>query len=246
MTSPQTGSPTDLLRYLINSRFNVFLDYESDRSISSSGAVVVTLIRSIFSHNPRSIRTALNRIDGQLPKQVNIVTPKVFFLYPNATLPSTPIEPETIAETAVAIIPPDQPSKPVTEMTIREATRELAKLPLSVTTGIMRDASKTTKWFENSGENEPPKRTPYLKSVIAAHFLQMAAEGIPDVVEDFFDSIDGKMVETVKLGDDIFITNYSLEAPPGAFLSPEGIPMIEATSTQNTWGEALKGKKNNE
>lgn len=242
MTS-DNGSPTEVLRYLLNSKFNVFLEYESSPNITSSGKVVVSLIRSIFSHNTRGIRTALNRVDGLLPRQVDIVLPKVYYLYPNASLPQGHKEspPPT---TEVEVVPPAEQSRSIPDMTIREATSELGRLPFSLVDGIIDDANATTRWFGNPGSYRAPKRTPYLKSVIAAHFVQMAASGNPDVVEDFFDSIDGRLAETIKVGQDFYLTSYASEAPPGAYLNADGVVEIEATEVADMWGKALqKGKK---
>lgn len=241
------GSPTEVLRYLLNSKFNVFLEYEKDPNITSSGRVMVSLVRSIFSHNPRNIRTALNRIDGVLPKQIDLQLPKVFYLYPNANPPEVVAPVEESTEVSVVEKTSEKADKPIPEMTVREATRELGKLPYSLVSSIMKDANATAKWFANPGSSPVPKKTPYLKSVIAAHFVEMAASGAPDVVEDFFDSIDGRLAETIKVGEDIYLTSYAKEAPEGAYLNEQGILMIEATKQQDMWGKALqKGKIINE
>lgn len=239
----ENGSPTEVLRYLLNSRFNVFLEYEKNPNITSSGKVIVTLIRSIFSHNSRNIRTALNRVDGVLPKQIDIQLPKVFCLYPNARLEGH-LQAKKPQDIVVVEPVPTQPSRNIPDMTVREATRELGKLPYSLIQGIIKDASDTAAWFAKKGSSPPPKHTPYLKSVIAAHFVEMAAAGIPDVVEDFFDSVDGRLSETIKIGDDIYLTSYQVEAPEGAYLNQDGVVEIEATKVADMWGKALqKGKK---
>lgn len=247
MNPEKSGSPTEILRHLVNSKFHVFLEYERDSNISSSGRVVVALIRSIFSHNPRNIRTALNRLDGVLPRQVNLELPRVYYLYPHAVRKEA--REMLIQEVAIQDIvdrqagEPQKQSRNIPEMTVREATGELGRLPYSLVENILKDAAETAEWFAKKGDSPVPTHTPYLKSVIAAHLVQMAVSSSPDVMEDFFDSVDGRLTETIKVGEDIYLTSYEKEAPEGATLNEQGILMIEATKTQDMWGKALqKGK----
>lgn len=247
MTTTQSeanGSPTEALRILVNSRFNDFLTVEANPNITSAEKVAVALFRSIFSHNPRSIRTAINRLDGLLPKQVDLILPKVFYLYPNAK--EKPLTELTQTQDIVVLSNKEeqdtpQQSKNIPELSVREATRELSQLPFSLAESIIKDAAKTAKWV--AGEGKQPKHIPYVKSILAAHLVIMASKAMPDVVEDFFDSIDGRLAETIKIGEDIYLTSYAAEAPEGAVLNEQGILMIEATKQQDMWGKALqKGK----
>lgn len=242
----KSGSPTEIFKELLNSKFHVFLEYEDDPNITSSGRVITSLIRSVFSHNPRNIRTAINRVDGLLPQQVEIILPKVYYRYPRATAINSGVS-DTQSDGVTETLP-ETPSEPaarsVTEMTVRQATAELGKLPYSTVDWIISQASATANWYKTRGQQPVPEHTPYLKSVIAAHFVKMAAAGIPDVVEDFFDSIDGKLSETIRLGDDIFILKYDKEAPPGAIPGDDGVLQIEVSEISDMWGKALqKGKK---
>lgn len=236
-----TGSPTQALRHLVNSRFDVFLETEKNPNITSAEKVAVSLFRSIFSHNPRSIRTAINRLDGLLPKQVELLLPKVFYLYPNAPVSDNPNlkKPQDVV---VVEEKPIQHNRNIPDMSIREATQELSSLPFSLVESIIKDAAATSNWFNGTGPQ--PKRVPYMKSVLAAHIVEMASKGMPDVVEDFFDSVDGRLTETIKVGDDIYLTSYATTAPEDALPNDDGVMMIEATKVADMWGKALQKGKN--
>jgi hypothetical protein len=102
----------------------------------------------------------------------------------------------------------------------------------------MQFATMTQQWLKGNGDR--PEEIPMVKSVVAAHLLHLAQQRNVDALNEVFDQIDGKLVETIQiLGEDIFITTYSLTAPDGAYLNKDGVLQLEATQAQNMWAEKL-------
>jgi hypothetical protein len=68
----------------------------------------------------------------------------------------------------------------------------------------------------------------------------MASKRNVDAINEVFDAIDGKLVETIQvLGDDLYIVNYSTIAPPEAVPNADGVLQMEATAAQNIWAHKL-------
>jgi hypothetical protein len=227
-----------------------FVLAEKDPAYTSNQAVIFALIRSCASEKMDAIRIALNRLDGKLKTPIIIETPKIYYQFPNATLPEDapkvegmnmdppggpeiPISGEVLAPPKVEKSESDLPS-----MTLRETLMEMANYPRSLPEGIIKLAEQTDAWLRRGTPR--PDEIPKVKSVVAAHLLAMANNRNLDALTEVFDQIDGKLAETIKLiGDDLYITSYLNEAPPGAYINADGVVEIEADIAQKMWAEKL-------
>lgn len=248
------------LREVSNWQWDEFVRAEKNLQYSSNQAIILALIRSCAMQNLPAIKTALNRLDGKLKTPVRIEMPKVFYLYPNATLPEPTYEPlienpttveqaEKIVEGELMPMPQPAPSenaekteKDLPSMGLRETLTEMGDYPRELPEAIIQLAEQTHQWVQKHAEK--PDEIPMVKSVVAANLLVMAQKRNIDALTEVFDQIDGKLVETIQiLGEDIYIEIYSSTAPPEAKLNADGIYQLEAKMSQDTWAEKLGGAK---
>lgn len=223
-----------------------FVRAELDISYSTSQSIVFSLIRSCAMEDLKAIRTAINRLDGKLETPIRTVLPKVYYLFPNAIESDQVIEvPEeavekleaesgvvTLSESQIA---PDSPTKG-----LRTALDRMAEKPRKLPEAILKAQLQVEKFVRNEGRC--PDYVPNVQSVVVAHILKMAQDRNIDAVNEVFDQLDGKLVETVRVvGEDMFILNFSKTAPPGAIRNEKGVLMIEATQSQNMWRKRLEG-----
>lgn len=241
------------LRDVANMNWEEFCRAEGDPSYTSNEAVIFALIRACVMEKMEAIKLALNRLDGKLKTPVRIEMPKVFYLYPRAVpnvdnpLQNIPqlTAGELVTVTSEVIEPGgnDAESEPeLATLSLRQTLSKMADHPRQVPEAIIAYATATQQWL--LGKAPEPEEKPLVKSVVAAHLLRLAQERNIDALSEVFDQVDGKLVETIQiLGEDIFITDYSLTAPDGAYLNADGILQLEATQAQDTWAQKL-GNKN--
>jgi hypothetical protein len=123
-------------------------------------------------------------------------------------------------------------------MGFRETLAAMSDYPRDVPEMITAFALQTEQWMREQAPE--PENIPMVKSVVAAHLLIMAQSRNMDAIGEVFDSIDGKLVETLQvLGEDIYINIYSEHAPPGAVPNADGVLQIEATQAQEQWANKL-------
>lgn len=259
------------LREVSNWRWDEFVRAERDKSYSTNESIIFALVRSCTMRKLDAIKISLNRLDGKLATPVQMEYPKVYYLYPNAKLNTNivqeneqemyslalkdakpggstkadgyklkelvegeVIEPEPLPET---LEENDLPS-----LSLRETLRKMAEYPRELPEAIVERADQTHLYVRGKGPL-PDGEIPMVKSVIAAHLLIMAQKRDIDALYEIFDQIDGKLVETIQvLGEDIYITSYLREAPPGATPNKDGILQIEASQAQEIWTEKLANK----
>lgn len=243
------------LREVSNWNWEEFCLAEHDPQYSSNQALIFALVRSCAMEKLDAIKLTLNRIDGKLKTPVRIETPKVFYRFPRATLSTAkpqPVEdilqidagePATISgEVILPEVPDPEPEPELATLSLRQTLGKMADTPRQVPEAIIAYATETQQWLK--GNAPEPVEKPMVKSVVAAHLLKLAAERNIDALSEVFDQIDGKLVETIQvLGEDLYITDYSLTAPDGAYLGPDGVPVLEATQAQDMWTQKL-GNKN--
>jgi hypothetical protein len=251
----------DFLREVSNWDWETFCLAENDTKYSSNQAMIFGLIRACAMEKLDAIKLALGRLDGKLKTPIRIEMPKVYFLYPNAKLPEGGFSDKMIeiahgrhdifvddATSSVEVIPPTPDIEPEEEpdiatLTLRQTLTKMADHPRQVPEAIITYATATQQWLKGNGEE--PIEKPMVKSVVAAHLLKLAQERNIDAMSEVFDQIDGKLVETIQvLGEDIYITDYSLTAPDGAYLNSDGVLQLEATQAQDVWTQKLTGKLN--
>lgn len=243
--------------------WEAFCRAENDPQYTSNQALIFALVRACVMQKMAAIQLALGRLDGKLKTPVRIETPKVYYLFPRATV-DKPVEygdkPGIVGKLeGVAIAEeknlltgeiiehksssenPDEPD--LKELTLRQTITRMSDYPREVPDAIIAFAEATQIWLQGNGPE--PEEKPMVKSVVAAHLLRMAQNRNIDALNEVFDQIDGKLVETIQLlGEDIYITSYSLTAPGGAYLNADGVLQVEASAAQDLWAQKLKGGKN--
>lgn len=249
----------NFLREISNWNWEEFCRAENDPKFTSNEAVIFALIRACVMEKMEAIKLALNRLDGKLKTPVRIEMPKVFYRYPMAKLstgednsvekkaqamPEISLLPEgekpTISGEVLAPLEEQEPD--LATLSLRQTLGKMADHPRQVPDAIIAYATETQQWLK--GNAPEPEEKPLVKSVVAAHLLKLAQDRNIDALSEVFDQVDGKLVETIQvLGDDLYITDYSLSAPDGAYLGPDGVLMLEATQAQDTWAQKL-GNKN--
>lgn len=240
------------LREVSNWNWEEFCRAEHDPKYTTNEAMIFALIRACVMEKMEAIRIALNRMDGKLKTPVRIELPKVFYLYPNAELPDAkpvvhnPVETKALVAGEVVEKPEPEPQvddeDDLQAMSLRQTLTKMSDHPREVPEYIIQFAELTQQWL--NGQAEEPEEKPLVKSVLAAHLLRMAQNRNIDALTEVFDQIDGKLVETIQLlGDDIYITDYSLTAPDGAYLNTDGVLQLEASKAQDLWAQKL-GSKN--
>jgi len=251
------------LTEVANWKWDEFVKAEHDTSFTSNEAMIFALVRACAMQKIDAIRLSLNRLDGKLKTPVKIEYPKIFYIYPNATL-EAPADTLTKAEnvntsaehinpTTITLVPKpedviealaplqDEPiESDLPSLSLRQTLTKMSDYPRETPQFVVEYALQTEQWLRNQAER--PEEIPAVKSVIAAHLLIMAANRKIDALTEVFDQIDGKLAETIQiLGDDIYITSYITEAPPGAYLNADGVVEFEAKATQDMWTRKLGG-----
>lgn len=257
MSETPRGKLGDFLREVSNMTWDEFWKAERNRNYTTNQSIVLGLIRACAMEQMSAIKLALNRLDGKLKTPVKIETPKVYYLYPSATgvLPSPTHEQlesgetvELVSTNATPTLTTTMTAEPTKEdlpaMGLRDTMAAMADYPRELPEQIVALAQQTEQWLRGQG-TQPPE-IPMVKSVVAAHLLVMAQKRDIEALYEVFDQIDGKLVETIQLlGEDIYITDYSLTAPAGAQLNADGVYQLEAAQAQATWSaklEALRAK----
>lgn len=252
------------LQDVANWSWKEFAEAERDDSYSTNEAVVFSLIRACAMEQMDAIRLSLHRLDGKLKTPIKIEYPKVYYLFPFASLPAPdqeaaplitapppeetePEEGEVITGPPAAIPAPEpEPGETfdLKTMTLRETLRLMGKHPRKLPAAVVMLAQMTDVAVNDPSKHAFPQEIPMVKSVIAAHLLAMAQKRDITALTEVFDQIDGKLVETLQiLGDDIFITDYSLVAPEGATPNENGVLQLEATKAQQIWAQKLEKDK---
>lgn len=250
------------LKTVSNWDWEEFVNAERNEQYTSNEAIVFSLIRSCAMRDMTAIKLSLNRVDGKLKTPIKIEYPKVFYLFPNAKLPGdiqqVPFrepdgQPSTILlregtdivhkiEPDVEVVEQEYTQQDLIDMGFRETIALMGEQPRQLPEAIIELSQQTERYIR--GQGPKPPESPRVKSVVAAHLHIMAQRRSLDAITEVFDQIDGKLVETLQIiGDDLYITNYSLEAPEGAYLNEKGVLQIEATKAQDMWKSKLGDKK---
>lgn len=239
------------LRTVSNWRWDVFVEAESDPKYSSNEAIIFAMVRAAAMENMSAIKVSINRLDGKLVTPIRVQYPKIYYLFPNAGLtpgegePLKKIEvgddepPEVLTGEIIVPAPEAKEEKPdLPSMGFRETLRLMGDNPRGLPQQIVDRATQTQQWMMDAAER--PEGIPTVKTVVVAHLLIMAGKRNVDAINEVFDAIDGKLVETIQvLGDDLYITNYSTVAPDEARPNADGIMQMEATAAQNIWASKL-------
>lgn len=255
---------SEFLSEVANWRWDDFVRAEKDEAnYSTADAIVFALIRACAMEKMEAIKLSINRLDGKLPTPVKVVYPKAYYLFPYAKsveleAPKSPesastpqLEAEVISDspdTAELTISDNSiKGEPVDNelptLTFRQTLSRMVDYPRDVPKKIVQAAIATHRMIDGTGPVIEDRYIPLVKSVVAAHLIQMAKRRDIDALYEVFDSIDGKLTETLQVvGEDIYLTSYSTTAPFGAELNKDGVYQIEARETERRWVEKLGGK----
>lgn len=244
----------EFLREVSNWTWDEFVRAEHDDRYTSNEAIIFSIIRSCALQKLDAIKMSLNRLDGKLKTPILVEYPKIYYLYPNASMVMdaefTPISDGGYAEISknphttneLTVIEPEiETTTELATMSLRETLTKMADAPRELPNTIIR-RSQSVERAVNRNEPIPTEgKVPMVKSVVAAHLLDMAANRNLAAATEVFDQIDGKLAETIQLlGEDIYITNYSRIAPENAKPNEQGVMQVEAIAVQNQWAEKLK------
>lgn len=231
-----------------NWRWDEFSLAEKDEEhYSTADAIVFSLVRACAMEKLEAIKLAINRLDGKLATPIQVVYPKVYFLFPNATevevspVQNTPLleEPESFEETAVTVAEDDPAILPT--LGIRQTLDKMIGYPRSVPAKIVESARVIDQLIAKDEPLPSGEHIPMVKSVVAAHLLEMGKRRDIDALYEIFESIDGKLTETIHvLGDDMEIISYLKKAPVGAVKNEHGVYQIEAKQVMQSWQEKLE------
>lgn len=230
---------TEFLREVLGWTWDEFLEAERSDRYTVSQSVIFSLIRESTMDNLKALQTAINRIDGVVETKVRVVLPKVYYLWPNATdVPALIGKEETNDNTPQISEDNDAPTKG-----LRDTMRRMMDEPKSRIAEIIM-CQQDWEAFVRGENRESPENTVKVMSVMVAHLLKMAYARDISAIQEVFNSIDGKMVETLKVvGKDMYITCFGDVAPPGSWLNDKGVIQSEAPEVQTMWQKRLDGTK---
>lgn len=244
------GKLGNFLKEVINWTWIEFVEAEKDENFSGFEAAVFSLVRTCSDGKLGAIRLAIDRVDGKIETPVRIDYPKVWFVYPDATRVALPAPgadppPELSALTILPDPPPEADEdeiKSAAVLSLRETVNKMADEKRILTQVILKRKREVEAHPENF-TGKAADDVPLVKSIIAANLLNLAEKNNFEAITEVFDQIDGKLVETIRiLGDDIFLTQYALEAPVGAIKNKDGIYVLESKMITDQWKQKFGGK----
>lgn len=237
----------NFLAEVANWRYDEFSRAENDEiNYTTADAIVFSLVRACVMENLAAIKLAINRIDGRLVTPVQIVYPKVFFVYPLATGVAPEPKDQVLLEEpepTTALVPVAlEDATLLPTLGLRQTLDKMVDYQRSIPRQIIAAALKVDLFVAGKGAEPPVGDIPLVKSVIAAHLISMAQNRNVDSLYEVFDSLDGKLVETIEIvGEDIYLSQYNKVAPFGSTLNDDGVYEIEASKTRDLWRTKLGG-----
>ena len=243
------GKLGDFLREVIDWQLDVFCEAEKSSNFTSAEASVFALVRSAAEGKLQAIKLSIARIDGNVKTPIKVEYPTAFITFPYAEKRALP--PPTTG--AIAALPDPEPislpedsaypdpiedQETLVTLTLRETLKKMADAPRDIP-NLIREQKKRVEAGMFSGD----EKIPMVKSVICANLMILANEKHSfDAITEIFDQIDGKLVETIKLVGDMYLTSYALEAPYNAVKNKEGIYQIEQPIITDVWAQKLGSK----
>lgn len=226
-----------------------FLQAEHDEKYTTRQSVVFALVRAAAMENLGAITVALNRLDGKVETPVQVITPKVYFLFPNATVVEEAPHAQALEKaekdpgSAVMVVGQDEMDEEMPSQSFRGTMEKMAGQSRSLPTRIIRCQEQWEAFHRDRGR--APEETVKVSSVVAARLLHMAQKRDMKALDEVFNQLDGKLVETVRVvGEDMYIMQFAAVAPAGSELNEDGVWQIEAPrSMTHMWGERLDPAK---
>lgn len=249
------GQLGNFLKEVIDWNWAEFCLAEKDEKYTGLEATVFALIRTAASAKLNAIKLAIDRVDGKLETPVKFEYPRVYTTFPLAkerALPPPGLDApkELAADLDLLNESPEPENAKVASMSLRETLQKLAESPRKTTPALLQakeQVEQTPEAYITNDEDDVARKAPLVKSVIAANLMQLAHDRSFDAINEVFDQIDGKLVETYRvLGEDMYLDSYVLEAPYDAVKNKDGIWQRENTELQAQWQQKLEqniGKK---
>lgn len=245
------GKLGNFLREVIDWQWDTFCEAEKSSTFTSAEASIFALVRSAAEGKLQAIKLSIARIDGNVKTPVKIEYPTAFITFPYAEKKALPPaqtgeaaaqlpagEPLDLPELEGAYPDPVEDQETLVTLTLRETLKKMADAPRDIPNLIQEQKKRV-----EAGEFMGDEKIPMVKSVICANLMILANEKHNfDAITEIFDQIDGKLVETIKLVGDMYLTSYVLEAPYNAYKNKDGIYQIEQPIITNVWAEKL-GKR---
>ena len=239
---------TPFFKEIIEVRWGEYVKMEKAEEHTSAQGVVFAIIRACAEGKLPAIKESLNRIDGKLEEQIDVIYPKFYIQYPYATSRlksdgTKVIDIPNVLETTDGppFAPGEEGYQPLVTGSLRDTLNRMSDAPRNLVTAILA-AAKEVELREGYAGDVDPANDPLVKSVIVAGLLKMAHNGNLGAIFEVFDNLDGKLVDVIRiLGEDVYLTSYDLIAPQGA-KKVKGVYQMEADNTSSKWAISL-GKK---
>lgn len=211
---------------------------------------VISLVRVCAEGKIPALRMFFDRIDGRVEQPINIIRPKIYLRYPNATNGE---ELQNYLDlhgnqdpTAKKAKKSQQRSKKkldIESLGLSDTLRAMMKAPIDLPAKIIETRMLVDKAVERG---EIPQYSPYVKVVLCAALIKNAnLESNYEALQMLFERIEGKIEETIKvIGEDMFIDQYDDIAPKGSVLI-DGQWCFEDGNITNQWVEGFISTKKN-
>lgn len=243
------GVMTAFLKEIIHWTWTEMMTLQYDPRTLGIHSTVMGIIKLCASGNMNSIKLLLNRLEGKVETPINIIKPKVYLRYPNAT---NIAELEAYAkEQASQSNDSDTKRKRqtnsqrkrlnVAEMGLGQTVKAMLTVPVDVPTQILKQKMLVEQDMENGHK---PDHSPYVKSVIAASIIHNANfDNNYDALQVLLERVEGKVEENIRIiGDDIFIDQYAETAPLGSVLI-NGQWCFESAQIADKWADGYMSAK---
>lgn len=259
--SSDRGKLGEFLKEVIHWNWAEFCLAEKDEKYSGLQATVFSLVRTAAEGKLGAIKLAIDRVDGKLETPIEVIYPKVYFLYPHAedrALPPpsanapAPLLDDIEAMDDASETSEEEEAARIATMSLRETLDKLADSPRRVIDMILmrkKEIEEDPASYLNEQSDDAAKKVPLVKSIIAANLMDLAVNGKNkfEAITEIFDQIDGKLVETFHvLGEDVYLTQYTLQAPWNAEKNKDGVWQVEQPMISDMWEKKLedaRGKK---
>ena len=228
--------PTEFFEELIEKRWSYFIGLDP-KELNNNQMSIVALVKACRKKNLKAIKAGMNRIDGKLAIQVEVEQPRFYMEFPNA--PTTGL-PTSLTHT---VFKKKEEDEHIPTTGLRNTLRVLGKAKTGAVDTLL-DMADEVERLSLEGITPPESYDPFVKSIIMASLLSMGHSGDLTAIFEILDTIDGVVADKVQLlGDDVVIQSPNLVAPAGAYIGPNGFPVVEMVNTSNSFGQALASKR---
>ena len=199
---------------------------------------ILELIYSIADEKTSlsAIKKSIERVDGKQPENIKVEYPKFYMRYPYAKNIDKLIGKGTVASTVAPEV--KMPAPEMATAGIRGAIADVSSRPKGSAAKVLEIARR---FIEDPAYQS--RVSIKVKEVVASALIVLSKTK-QSAMEELLNQIDGKVAVTYKLlGDDVYLTDYGIEAPLGGFLDKDGIYVIESKNVTDTWA-AKRGQGN--